>query len=298
MTSLSHLGEAALTTAEFGWPVFPCVPRGKAPLVRNGFKDATTSPDQIHRWWTRWPDANLAVRCGAPGPDVLDIDTKAGRSGRELFQQAWRAGLLRGWTAQIITPSGGRHLWYAGTDQRGGAVGRDKALELKAVGGYVLLPPSFVESTDYGYADSYRVLKYGNAEEVIDWPAVKALLDPTPAPVRQVRRPRSAADGERPGDAFNRIAEWHEILTNWKYLGPRGHIGYWRRPGKAEGQSATTNGLGTDRLKVFSSSTCFDPAQTYSKFGAYTLLNFGPNEFEAATRELGRLGYGQQKVAA
>jgi hypothetical protein len=302
MTTLSYLGEAALETISIGWPVFPCVPRGKAPLgaaVPRGFKDASTDPDQIRRWWTRWPDANLAVACGSPGPDVLDIDTKDGRSGRELFQQAWRAGLLRGWTAQIITPSGGRHFWYAGTDQRGGAVGKDKALELKATGGYVLLPPSFVESTDYRYADSYRVLEYGNNADAIDWTAVKALLDPAPRPVH-ILRPRPVGDDDRPGDAFNATARWSDILTphGWAFLRQHGRISYWRRPDKTEGQSATTNALGTDRLKVFSSSTCFDPNETYSKFAAYTLLNFGENAWESATRELRSLGYGRHKVAA
>jgi hypothetical protein len=299
MTALSHLGEAALTTAEFGWPVFPCVPRGKAPLVRSGFKDATTNPNQIRRWWTRWPDANLAVACGAPGPDVLDIDTKDGRAGRDLFQQAWRAGLLRGFTAQILTPSGGRHFWYAGTDQRGGAVGRDKALELKACGGYVLLPPSYVVSADYGYADHYQVIEYTETTDTIDWPAVKALLDPAPQPVR-ILKPRGEQDGDRPGDEFNATARWADILVphGWRFLRQQGRISYWRRPDKTEGQSATTNSLGTDRLKVFSSSTCFDPAQTYSKFAAYTKLNFGDNGWESATRELRRLGYGRHKVAA
>lgn len=302
MTALSHLGEAALTTADVGWPVFPCIPRGKAPLgaaCPRGFKDATTDPAQIRRWWTRWPDANLAVACGAPGPDVLDIDTKAGRAGRDLFQAAWRAGLLRGFTAQILTPSGGRHFWYTGTDQRGGAVGKDKALELKARGGYVLLPPSFVESTDYGYADRYQVIEYGDNAGTVDWTSVKMLLDPAPEPVRTLRT-RSERNGGRPGDDFNLTAQWADILIphGWRFLRQQGRIGYWRRPDKTEGQSATTNALGTDRLKVFSSSTCFDPEQTYSKFGAYTILNFGPNAWEAATRELGRLGYGQHKAAA
>jgi Bifunctional DNA primase/polymerase, N-terminal len=41
-------------------------------IARHGFRDATTDPDQIRRWWRRQPDANLAIATGAPSPDVLD----------------------------------------------------------------------------------------------------------------------------------------------------------------------------------------------------------------------------------
>jgi len=36
-------------------PVFPLRPRGKEPICRNGFKDATTDPAQVVRWWARIP---------------------------------------------------------------------------------------------------------------------------------------------------------------------------------------------------------------------------------------------------
>lgn len=299
MSILSPLGEAALAAAEIGWPVFPCVPRGKRPLAAaapHGLKDATTDPRRLCAWWTRWPDANLAVACGAPGPDVLDIDTKGGRSGRDLFQRAWRAGLLRGWTAQVVTPSGGRHFWYAGTDQRGGAVGRDKALELKATGGYVLLPPSFVEDPDHGYAGRYEVAEFRDDDAVVDFAAVKLLLDPAPVRLRQVvTRPHDGSD--RPGDVFNRTTDWAEILAphGWTFAYQTGTVSYWRRPGKTLGISASTNALGTDRLRVFTTSTDFE-AESYSKFGAYAVLNFGGDQ-GAAARELRKLGYGQRVAA-
>jgi hypothetical protein len=304
--TLSPLGQAAIAYAETGWPVFPCRPLGKAPIgaaVPHGVKDASLDPRRITAWWTRWPDANIAVACGAPGPDVLDIDTKDGRNGIELYRQAWRAGLLRGFSATVRTPSGGLHFWYTGSGQRGGAVGRDKALELKAVGGYVLLPPSRVVSDEYGYDGVYEVIETADLQTRIDWPAVRQLLDPAPvAPVRRIQRPRP--EGElSPGDDFNQRAAWGEDVLfpyRWTYAGPRGVVGYWRRPDKRDGISATTNALGTDRLRIFTTSTPFDLC-SYSKFGAYTILNFGPGQFVEAARELRRLGYGtpsERRVAA
>lgn len=297
MTTLSPLGEAALGYAAIGWPIFPCRPKGKEPIgaaVPHGVKNATTDPDRIRRWWHRWPNANPAVACGAPGPDVLDVDTKDGRSGQDLFRRAWRAGLLRGSSATILTPSGGRHFWYAGTDQRGAAVGRDKALELKAVGGYVLLPPSRVVSEDYGYDGIYQLIEQSEHEAPINFAAVKQYLDPAPTPIRRIR-PRLADGTVSPGDAYNQQYEWADLLLphGWTFAGQRGQISYWRRPGKTEGISASTNALGTDRLKVFTTSTDFEP-ESYSKFGALAVLEFG-GDLRATARHLRAVGFGTSR---
>jgi hypothetical protein len=292
---------AALRYAAAGWPVFPCKPHGKAPLgalVHRGVLDASTNPALITGWWSRCPTANIAVACGAPGPDVLDVDTKDGRPGMDLFERARRAGLLRGACAFVRTPSGGLHVWFAGTDQPGGAVGPGKALELKAVGGYVLLPPSYVDDADRGYAGRYELIERRDTAGTVVFAAIRRLLDPPPAVPATPSRPRDP-NVVRPGDDFNRRATWAQILLphGWVYLGQRGQVGYWRRPGKTTGVSATTNALGTDRLRVFTTTTtAFEPT-SYSKFGAYTLLNHHGDHHTAAETLRG-LGYGDSGDAA
>jgi hypothetical protein len=88
------LRAAALAYAARGWPVFPChgirdgrctcgkpecAHPGKHPLTRHGFKDATTDPQQIDRWWTDHPDANVAIATGASSDlIVLDLDPRHG----------------------------------------------------------------------------------------------------------------------------------------------------------------------------------------------------------------------------
>ena len=52
--------------------MFPC--RGKKPLTEHGFKDATTDEGRIREWADMWPDANVAIACGASNLTVLDID--------------------------------------------------------------------------------------------------------------------------------------------------------------------------------------------------------------------------------
>lgn len=207
MTMLS----AALSYASAGGPVFPCRPAGKEPLIPSphprhslardtcrgecgrwghGVHDATTDEATIRQWWSRWPSANVAIATGAPGPDVLDVDVKDGRIGLDLYERARQAGLLRGAHAVVRTPSGGLHLWFTGTAQRGGAIGPHRALELKAAGGYVLAPPSYVETDKY--AGQYELVKGRDTVGVIDWLAVRQLL--APPPPRATARPGARSD--------------------------------------------------------------------------------------------------------
>lgn len=295
MSDQRTFGWAALGYAELGWPVFPCRPDRKEPLTANGFKAATTDPGQIKQWWRRWPNANPAVATGAPGPDVVDIDTKHGRPGLDLYRKAWRAGHLRNPVAVIRTPSGGLHLWFNGTDQRGLAVGEKKSMELKAVGGYVLLPPAhIIVPGEGGYEGFYELIERGDPEAFVDFGPIRELLDPKPAYRRPaVNRPRDPND-LRVGDDFNQRIGWDELLSRygWTYLYNRGHIGYWRRDGKERGVSATTNARGTDRLRVFTTSTDLD-TDSYSKFGFFAVMECG-GQFGLAARTLAKLGFGKQ----
>src|SRR4051812_7944614 len=48
---------------------------GKHPRTPNGLLGATLDPSRIRDWWSRWPDANVAVATGdAAGIWVLDVD--------------------------------------------------------------------------------------------------------------------------------------------------------------------------------------------------------------------------------
>jgi hypothetical protein len=172
----------ALAYAAGGWPVFPCRPdvdpcpapdrcQCKAPVTLNGFKDATTDPALIRGWWGRWPDANVAVATGAPGPDVLDVDVKPAGSGYVALKRLRRAGLLTGASRLVRTRSGGLHVYYTGTGQRGGGLPRHH-LDFKATGGYVLAPPSRV------HGKPYQLLDHRPGATALDWAAVKRLLDP------------------------------------------------------------------------------------------------------------------------
>jgi hypothetical protein len=88
----------ALAYARVEMAVFPVGANG-APLISKaegglGFKDATTDPDQIKRWWKRWPHAEIGWAVPG-GVVVVDLDVKKGKHGLEDFSGV-RASSLTG----------------------------------------------------------------------------------------------------------------------------------------------------------------------------------------------------------
>ena len=188
----------ALEYARRGWPVFPCRPGTKEPATRHGFHDATTDPEQIRCWWHRVPAANLAIATGHPRPDVLDVDQHGpAGSGYAPFNQLNRAGLVAGAHLIVATPSGGFHAYFTGSAQPSGRLPRHH-LDFKAVGGYVLAPPSTIGGTPY------RLVRAQPEAGGLDWSAVTSLLEPV-----HDRRPQS--DGRSAG-RLGQLAAWVELL--------------------------------------------------------------------------------------
>jgi hypothetical protein len=128
--------------------------------------------------------------------------------------------------------------------------------------------------------------------------ALLEVLEPEPKPPSQptIQPSRSGnpSTDEKPGDAFEAIAPWPEILepVGWKKDRERGGTIYWTRPGKDQGVSATTGY--TRGLYVFTSNAPpFAPNTNYSKFQAYALLYHG-GDFKAAAQTLAAQGYGSK----
>ncbi|MEO8698015.1 MAG: bifunctional DNA primase/polymerase [Acidimicrobiales bacterium] len=156
--------DAALGYALRGWPVFPChaldrgactcghndcASPGKHPRVRGGLNAATADSGTIARWWRHWPDANIAVRTGAPsGLVVLDIDPRHGGA-RSLHHLVQRYGPLPA-APRVRTGSGGWHLFFEHPNIRvrnsAGLIG--DGLDIRGDGGYVIAPPSRHASGD------------------------------------------------------------------------------------------------------------------------------------------------------
>ena len=153
MPDLPVMLDAARDLADLGYPVFPCRAGGKMPLVVHGFKQATRDERTILHWWDRWPDANVAVACGAAGIAVVDIDARHGADPAQVIAglPVNRDTLVAAWTGVAPAPSSqhpeslegmrGMHLFFRDDSARTGPLNTD-GVELRAVGSYVIAAPS------------------------------------------------------------------------------------------------------------------------------------------------------------
>lgn len=144
---------AALDYLRMGWHVMPlCWPVkglcgcgnpkhttsdvGKAPMLKTWTPAMTVTEAQIRKWWTKWPDANIAVLLESSGLADVDLDSK------EAVAEALLKGLP--FTPKSITGNG-EHHFFARTDHAT-AIRRTKKGDSKKIdvlaSGYALLPPS------------------------------------------------------------------------------------------------------------------------------------------------------------
>ncbi len=163
------LGVVALSYAARGWAVLPVhtplaqggcscqqdcgSSAGKHPRTRHGLKEASRSPDQVWRWWRRWPDANVGVCTGrASGLVVLDVDVRhRGEASLETLEATYDRLPP---TLTAYSGGGGRHLYFqhpGGHIPNGTQLGGLSGLDVRGDGGYIVAPPSLHQS-----GQSYR----------------------------------------------------------------------------------------------------------------------------------------------
>ena len=142
LTGPLGMANAAIWYAEQGIPVFPLVPGEKRPASRNGFKDATTDPEQVHTWWVDNPGYNIGFPTGHLF-DVIDVDGPPGyRSLADLRDRDALPPVL----ARAITARGGTHL-YVPVAGHGNKAGLLPGIDYRGAGGYVVAPPSVSTAT-------------------------------------------------------------------------------------------------------------------------------------------------------
>lgn len=186
-------GATALWLAvELGWALFPlhwpdagrcscgdetCERVAKHPLIATGFKGASSHPEQIAEWWTRWPHANIGLWPGGSGLLVIDVDGPVGH------ETARTLGLLDVETLACVTgrPDGGRHLYF----RHPGGVIRNSSrngIDVRGDAGYVVIPPS-----KHASGATYRW--EGALDGIAEMPpSLLAGLRPPPAPPRPAPR--------------------------------------------------------------------------------------------------------------
>lgn len=110
--------------------------RGKHPRTANGVLDATTDTNQIKEWWTKWPDASIAIATGKKsGVSVVDLDGQEGMASGKKLRLVSQVTALTG---------NGKQLYFLDTN---GTLSNSvkklaNGLDTRGTGGYVVAPPS------------------------------------------------------------------------------------------------------------------------------------------------------------
>jgi hypothetical protein len=192
---MNDLLTAALAAADRGWPVF-MLGRSKRPVANcndcprdahdpatcghltcHGFYAASTDPERVAAIVTAVPRGQLAVRTGAlSGLVVVDVDPAHG-GGASLAELVAHQLVPR--TLWVRTGSGGAHLYYRhpGREIESRPMPRRAGIDVKADGGYVVLPPSIHHRTHQPYRWGM-----GPAEpSEMPPPLIEACLPPAPA---------------------------------------------------------------------------------------------------------------------
>lgn len=160
--------------AEWGFNIGPL--NGKIPYTAHGVKDFTTDLDQIEKWWTRWPTANIGARV-FKGHVVVDIDPRNG--GTDTWAELTDGRHLPA-TLTTRTGSGGLHYWFklprAG-ELRGSA---GAGVDLKSNGGYLVMPGSIHPATG-GYYRCEQWTPPADLPLLPEWLS-PAVYKPAPAP--------------------------------------------------------------------------------------------------------------------
>jgi Bifunctional DNA primase/polymerase, N-terminal/Primase C terminal 1 (PriCT-1) len=135
---------------------------GKVPLVTWGSWRRAPGRAFLDKLIARHPRANVGVLCGLSRLTVVDVDDPA-----LVEPMTLRCGPT---PLAIATPNGGRHLWYKWAGERCADL-RDReglAVDVKADGGFVVVPPS---SAPNGAVYSFAV---GSWADLPHLPTVKA----------------------------------------------------------------------------------------------------------------------------
>lgn len=137
MRPTNNLLEAALAYEKRGFSVIPVGKNKKALIKWEPYQHKRATIEEIERWWTESPKANIGLVTGKiSNLLVVDADTATAAI---MINDAIPEGLE---VPCELTPRGGRHFIFAHQE---GFINRARVIEgidIRTTGGYVVVAPS------------------------------------------------------------------------------------------------------------------------------------------------------------
>lgn len=138
----------ALHMAGLGFKIFPMGAGQKKPSLNDWPNQATSNPEKIKSWFKTHVNMNYGIACGASSLIVVDLDTKDGIDGIAQWERISES-LMLAKTFTVITPSGGKHLYFLGEGPKNSAGTVAPGVDVRAAGGCVVGPGSQTEAGIY-----------------------------------------------------------------------------------------------------------------------------------------------------
>ena len=291
-------------------------------LAWQRFQSELPTADELVAWFKDGVDGIGVVTGRVSGNlEMLELEGRAvaQKMHVEIAEIANSSGLGEIWTRLNtgyveLTPSGGLHWLYrvAGESLPGNTKlarkpgengGVDVWAETRSEGGFTITAPSGGATHPSGgswtlIGGSIETIPTLTFTERAALHNIFAMFDEMPKVENLQQEVVAKHDGLlTPGDDYGNQHTWEELLTplGWSIVYRKGEAIVWRRPGKAEGISATTNFNGNDKFYVFTTSTQFEAENSYSKFAFFATVKHN-GDFRAAANDLRNQGYGQQAL--
>lgn len=247
----------------------------------------------------------LAIICGAVSGnlEVIDVDTKHDTTGTlwEELRVLIEDNLPELYTKLVIaqTKSGGYHIYYrcstiAGNLKLSTKLNREVLVETRGEGGYVIAPPTPGYKYIQGDTDTIptitpedRDILFSIAKSFNELEEIKPKVNITPSATY-------SSSGLTPWGDYNQRGDVLALLESkgWRVLNQTGQKINILRPGSTDSKTSGNYHTGLKVLRVFSSSTEFNPDKGYSPAQVFSLLEC--NEDSKLTyRRLLELGYGE-----
>jgi hypothetical protein len=320
---MNDLLTIALRFLNEGISVVPVADDGsKRPALSwQRYQEQLPSSDEVLAWFNN-DVQGIGVITGAVSGnlEMLELEGRAvaQKMHLEIAEIASSSGLSDLWNRLNsgyveMTPSGGLHWLYRVNETIGGNTklarkpgengGVDVWAETRSEGGFTITAPSGGPTHPSGgswvlIGGSIETIPHISMSERAALHNIFAMFDEMPKAESIQQEVVAKHDGVlTAGDDYNTRTTWEELLAplGWTVVYRKGEATVWRRPGKSEGISATTNFNGNDKFYVFSTSTQFEAETSYSKFAFYATIKHN-GDFKAAANDLRNQGYGAQSL--
>lgn len=247
----------------------------------------------------------LAIICGAisGGLEVIDVDTKHDTTGSlwEELRALIEDNLPELYSRLVIaqTKSGGYHIYYrcssiAGNLKLSTKKNREVLVETRGEGGYVIAPPTPKYTYIQGEPGNIPTITPEDREILFSISKSFNELEEIKPKVNTTTSTTYNSTGLSPFEDYNQSGDIVGLLESkgWRVVSQIGERINLLRPGSTDSKTSGNYHTGLKVLRVFSSSTEFNPDKGYSPSQVFSLLECnGDNKL--TYRRLLELGYGE-----